>query len=252
MEEQAQHRDTPVTTVMHAGYTFGSEQPFSKPQLDRLVYLLNQPRTRSASVLGGRFNSEGAEVLGLGRVFIKHYARGGLLRFVSSDTFLKFKGASRPEAEYDMLTRVRSLGVNVPKPLAFVTRGSWRYRGWLVTEELQGTRTLVEVGESEDEVLHKAISEVARQLSILIDHRILHIDFHPGNVLVDRNGEIFLVDFDKARVAGLGEYALREWYIRRWRRAVIKHKLPQLLNELIALKLKSIEGELHSPRVDSV
>ena len=41
------------------------------------------------------------------------------------------------------------------------------------------------------------MASVIDQISRLIDHGIWHVDLHPGNVVIDQNDRVFLLDFDK-------------------------------------------------------
>ena len=74
---------------------------------------------------------------------------------------------------------------------------------------------------------------VIEQISKLIEHRILHIDLHPGNVIVDDKGRALIIDFDKGRFFNGSRDKLRNLYLQRWQRAVSKHGLPAMLNEMI-------------------
>jgi predicted unusual protein kinase regulating ubiquinone biosynthesis (AarF/ABC1/UbiB family) len=65
----------------------------------------------------------------------------------------------------------------------------------------------------------------------LAENRILHVDLHPGNILVDTRPQVYIIDFDKAVTTAYHSSKLRQRYIRRWRRAVIKHELPLFLHE---------------------
>jgi 3-deoxy-D-manno-octulosonic acid kinase len=142
-----------------------------------------------------------------------------------------------------MLERVRALGIHAPQPLIFVNKGSFFYRTWLFMEEIAESRNLAEVSGSEkgedSDVLHDAMTKLAEQVLTLVSHKIFHVDLHPGNVLVDTAGQVFIVDFDKAREFEGSSEQLRELYLRRWRRAVIKHKLSPVLTELMSLALRS-------------
>jgi 3-deoxy-D-manno-octulosonic acid kinase len=110
-------------------------------------------------------------------------------------------------------------------------------------EEIVEARNLAEVSRSENaedpEVLHEAMMKLGEQVLALIDHKIFHVDLHPGNVLVQRDGRVSIVDFDKAREFKGSQERLRELYLRRWRRAVIKHKLSPVLTEVMSLTLRS-------------
>ena len=108
-------------------------------------------------------------------------------------------------------------------------------------EELCGTRSLVEIGEQEGYALPRALDGLSEQIRTLIKNRIFHVDLHPGNVLVREDNRVYVVDFDKACHFNGSYQALRELYLRRWRRAVIKHKLPPLLSEMMSLTLRSYD-----------
>lgn len=55
-----------------------------------------------------------------------------------------------------------------------------------------------------------------------------------GNVLVYPEQSVYLIDFDKARHFKGSASDLRKAYICRWRRAVIKHGLPEVLSEYVS------------------
>jgi 3-deoxy-D-manno-octulosonic acid kinase len=207
----------------------------------RMVQLLKGGFTASPNAtgaLGGRGYSRVFEVEGLGRVFIKRYTHGGILRRLTGGQFLCV-GPCRSKSEYLMLETVRHLGVSAPKPLVFVTKGSYLYSTWLVMEEIPNCRTLVEVSRDEVDLVPEVMDQLAQQLRILIKHRIFHVDLHPGNVLVSRDRRVSIVDFDKAYVYPGTASALCDLYLRRWRRAVIKHQLAPVLSEFMSLTLRS-------------
>lgn len=220
-------------------YEFGSRNGVPDEVANRLVGVMrsggdNEPR----GVLGGRSQSIGHDVPGLGRIFLKQYAHGGILRALTGQRFVGF-GVCRSQQEFVMLEFVQSLGINVPKPLLYVKRGAFLYHTWLLMEELKGVRSLVEMSVEDPDSLQLVMKSIGEQLDILIKNRVLHIDLHPGNVLLDMNGVAYIVDFDKACIFEGTAWQLRDLYLRRWRRAVIKHGLPPLLTELMSLSLRS-------------
>ena len=127
------------------------------------------------------------------------------------------------------MDRVRSIGVGVPRPVAYAYKGSLIYQCWLVTEEIQQHRTLAELSIIDSDHAEALLGRVAEEVAGLIRHKIHHVDLHPGNVIVDSRQNIFLIDFDKAHLTKLNQQTLRKKYINRWRRAVIKHRLPDYL-----------------------
>jgi len=77
------------------------------------------------------------------------------------------------------------------------------------------------------------MESVIGQISLLIQNDILHVDLHPGNIVVDGADQIFLVDFDKGQIHPGSKEKLRNRYLTRWQRAVTKHRLPDILTEML-------------------
>jgi 3-deoxy-D-manno-octulosonic acid kinase len=146
-------------------------------------------------------------------------------------------------SEYLMLETVRHLGISAPKPLLYVTKGSYLYSTWLVMEEIPDSRTLVEVSRNEGDMVPGVMDQVAQQVRILVKNRVCHVDLHPGNVLVSKDNRVSIVDFDKAYIFAGSSSALCDFYLRRWRRAVIKHGLSPVLSECMSLTLRSYHDE---------
>jgi 3-deoxy-D-manno-octulosonic acid kinase len=146
--------------------------------------------------------------------------------------YLKW-GKTRCQIEYELLQKVRNLGVSAPEPIAYASQGSLFYKGWLVTREIKQQQTLAELSCADEEHAQVVMKEVIDQVSILINNNIFHLDLHPGNVLVDSGDRVFLLDFDKGCLSRQNKNKLRDHYLRRWRRAVIKHQLPEIISEMI-------------------
>ena len=214
-----------------------SSREYEKAVLGNYEGLSDSVHQESPSTLGGRGIITVASVADFGSVVVKHYSRGGLLRFVAGGTYLK-NGATRGQQEYETLCEVKEMGVNVPDPVAFAFKGKLFYKAWLVTKEIPGRRTLVELSAMDEDLCFDALESLIFQFSLLIKNRIFHVDLHPGNVVVDRNKTVFILDFDKAYKFQGSLNRLRDLYLRRWRRAVIKHKLPDYLSERVCLGLR--------------
>ncbi len=197
-----------------------------------LIRHLNNPRQPAERVLGGRSQLERVDLTGFGPVVVKPYLRGGLIRHVNRRTHIRL-GTSRPRAEFDRLNQVRKIGINAPEPVAFITRGRLFYHGWLVIRFIDGCRSLAEMSRTDPTGARDVLEDLGRQVSILIDHRILHTDLHPGNVLIGPDSEVFLIDFDKTRT-GIGNRSkLCHRYRQRWHRAITKYGLPPWLDAVM-------------------
>jgi 3-deoxy-D-manno-octulosonic acid kinase len=226
-----------VLTKTYDSYHFGSSSDLTVQQLKQLIALFNTPTKTVDSVLGGRSSVTIAQLEGVGSVVVKYYTRGGLLRCMVKRRYLKW-GKTRCQIEYELLQKVRSLGVNAPEPISYASWGGLFYKGWLVTREIKQNQTLAELSCADEEHAHIVMKELIDQLSILIKNNIFHADLHPGNVLVDSGDRVFILDFDKACLSRQNKNKLRNHYLRRWRRAVIKHRLPEMLSEMICTGLQ--------------
>jgi 3-deoxy-D-manno-octulosonic acid kinase len=216
----------PLTAI--DSYHIGSSQHLSDHQLRQLIKIFDKPYRSEDAVLGGRSSVAIQPVAGIGSVVVKYYTRGGFIRHFVKRRYLRW-GKIRSQVEFELLQKVRQLGINVPRPIAYAYQGALFYKAWLVTEEIKQHQTLAQLSLTDPDQAYLLTGKAASQISILIHNEILHVDLHPGNVLVDHNKNIFLIDFDKTRFRRLKKDALRKIYIERWKRAVIKHRLPDRL-----------------------
>lgn len=186
---------------------------------------------------------------GLGPVVIKQYLRGGLMRFVLKNRYLKL-GRTRAQAEFELLQRLRPCGIRTPEPVAYAYRGFPFYAAWLVTRKIENACTLAELSRHDDRRASRLMSKVIEQVGRLIDCGCIHVDLHPGNVLVDSSDNIFIIDFDKGYMSAKNRERIYNIYRNRWRRSIIKHGLPPVLNELLKEGLHR-NGGTFNPRYGS-
>ena len=81
----------------------------------------------------------------------------------------------------------------------------------------------------------KLIAEITRQINLLINSGLHHVDLHPGNILVTDDDQIFIIDFHKARMFKGSKQKLLNKFSARWKRAVKKHHLPEVLNDVFKM-----------------
>ena len=162
--------------------------------------------------------------------------RGGLFGHFIKHIYLDL-GKPRSRIEYEQMERARGLGISVPEPICFALKGKALYTAWLVTRKIENQHSLARLSIMDIESAMGAVKKLALQILILIDNRIYHRDLHPGNVLVDKDHQIHIIDFDKAGYFRGGKKALLKKYIKRWGRAVIKHNLPPAIHDLMCKEL---------------
>jgi 3-deoxy-D-manno-octulosonic acid kinase len=216
--------------------SIGASIMLTDGQLSSLSHLCRQPakRTRqpTKAALGGRTAVYEGRIEGIGPVVVKPYRRGGFVRHLTKRHYLKF-GPTRCQHEFELLQTVRQLGVSTPEPVAFAYCGRLCYLCWLITRGIPQPKSLVRLANTDVASAQRVMPSVIEQISKLIEHRILHIDLHPGNIIVDKDDRVFIIDFDRGRIFNGDRNKLCKLYLQRWQRAVDKHRLPVMLTDMI-------------------
>lgn len=189
---QFQRRRQPEGEVLLAGEAAAAYSP-------AWFDAAEDPTASSTQVSGGR---GGVCVFdtAVGTLLRRQYLRGGLPRHLSRDRYL-WTGAERTRGfrELRVLAMLRQSGLPVPVPIA---ARYWRrgvsYRASLLMRLIPRTRTLTEAladGGDPDDLLRRTAEAIAR----LHHRRVWHADLNASNVLVDAQGQVWLIDFDRAR-----------------------------------------------------
>ncbi|PJG58750.1 3-deoxy-D-manno-octulosonic acid kinase [Aeromonas cavernicola] len=138
---------------------------------------------------------------------LRHYYRGGMVGKVVRDRFW-FEGveSSRAMAEYRLLATLCDLGLPVPRPFAarMVKHGPF-YRADILIERIRGAKDLVALlkqGPLADDIWQQ-IGQTVRQLH---EAGVYHADLNSHNVLLDKAGKIWVIDFDKGAIRAPGEW----------------------------------------------
>ncbi|KJS32111.1 MAG: hypothetical protein VR64_08360 [Desulfatitalea sp. BRH_c12] len=217
-----------ITQYPHRDYRFGTNCQLNPFQKSQLVSVFQTPERAADQVLGGRRSVSRIQLEGIGAVVIKHYRRGGALGRLITKSYLK-TGKTRCQIEFELMVKARDLGVQTPEPITYADRGHIFYHAWLVTREIEHCQSMAQLSRTNPDRTSVAMASLTRQVAILIGHRILHADFHPGNVLIDDQDQVYIIDFDKAGTYSGSKEELKSRYRQRWCRAVQKHSLPPVL-----------------------
>jgi serine/threonine protein kinase len=210
-------------------YRFSSKYTLADTDLVRLIELFQgADRSDPIPALGGRCSVSRMGLQEIGPVVVKHYRRGGVLACFVRRTYLTV-GKTRCQAEFEQLENARQLGISVPEPIAFAVKGFFFYHAWLVAREIEHAKTLAEVSLQSPERAITVMKTIINEVILLIKHGIMHIDLHPGNILIDNNERVFIVDFDKSKNYTGSESELKIAYYKRWNRALKKYELPDFL-----------------------
>lgn len=148
---------------------------------------------------------------------LRGYRRGGLVARLSKDAYL-WQGESRTRSfrEYRLLALMREQGLRVPTPLA---AAYWRhgltYRAAILVERIPEVRPLAHLL---DEPVWEA---VAHAIAAMHRQGIWHADLNAFNILLDAQGQAWLIDFDRGTSGGVSD-AQRKGNLLRLRRSLEK------------------------------
>ena len=157
-----------------------------------------------------------------GAAALRHYRRGGVIGRFNADQYL-WTGArrSRGFAEFRLLSALHDAGLPVPAPIAArYQRNRWRYRADLLTARIVDARTLaqqLEVAAINPE-LAASIGETIARFHVL---GVCHADLNAHNILIDAQGAIWLLDFDRGRLRQPA-LAWQQSNLYRLRRSLLK------------------------------
>lgn len=230
-----------LLTKKNLSYRFGFSGNFDDDQLKEILTHFRTQKTAEASISGGRATVATAVIEGLGPVVIKQYLRGGIMRFILKNRYVKF-GKPRSQVEFEAMLRLRKLGIRAPEPVAYAYRGFPLYFAWLITRQIEQSCTLAELSCHDINRVSNIMDKVIEQIDRLVECRFIHVDLHPGNILVDGDDNIYIIDFDKGHVSSTQKEQLFDVYYQRWRRAIAKHQLPKILDDLLLKGLNNLSG----------
>ena len=157
---------------------------------------------------------------------LKRYHRGGLLgRFIKNSYMFNGLDRTRMWREFRLLNLMRDLGLPVPRAIAVrcIRNSPMCYQGELIAEKIPNARTLAEILLTENlpEKTWESIGLVIRRFH---QHSIEHGDLNACNIMLNKNGQVFLIDFDKSQVHNQRDFSWCNSNLARLRRSLNKWK----------------------------
>lgn len=154
---------------------------------------------------------------------LRHYYRGGFIAKITRDNFF-YSGIKNTRAfkEIGLLHIMRETGLPVPKPIG----GCVRLKGLFYTADL-----LMEKIAAKDLVAKLKIGQLAEKLwtkigkTIAEFHQkgIYHADLNAHNILLDEEGKVWLIDFDRCEQRVVSPL-WQQQNIERLKRSLLKEK----------------------------
>ena len=168
-----------------------------------------------AEPVSGRLRSAGpgntSYVGNVPRQFVlRHFVRGGLVGRVVHDRYL-FLGEdqTRPFMEWRLLAKLASNGLRVPRPVAarYVRSGPF-YRADIITVRIPDVRPLSAV--IAEQVCDAGFwQRVGTAIAEFHQRGVLHADMNAYNLQIDKDGDLWMLDFDRGRIASPGSWQQR-------------------------------------------
>jgi 3-deoxy-D-manno-octulosonic acid kinase len=159
---------------------------------------------------------------------LRHYRRGGLFGRLVQDSYL-YTGLKRTRsfAELALLQELRRAGVRVPRPLAAqVERKGLCYRADILTEYIEGATSLLDLLKQRA-LTDAECASVALEIAKMHKACVNHTDLNIHNILLDKEGLVWLIDFDKCYKSSAKGW--RQANLKRLERSFLKESKKQPL-----------------------
>jgi 3-deoxy-D-manno-octulosonic acid kinase len=129
---------------------------------------------------------------------LRHYRRGGLFgRLVKDHYWFTSWEKTRSYQEFQLLKKLHEAGVNVPKPIAARTiKKTLCYQADLLSEKIPSSQDLVSILQKRP-LLAQQYEMIGKEIRKMHDAQVNHTDLNIHNILIDAEGTIWLIDFDK-------------------------------------------------------
>ncbi len=138
---------------------------------------------------------------------LRHYRRGGFIGKIIRD-FYVFSGAdkTRAFAEWRLLDKLAANNMNVPRPAAarFVQRGTF-YSADIITVRIPDVMPLsqyIAVNDRDEEFWRS----VGASIWVFHEAGVYHADMNAYNIQIDKDGDLWMLDFDKGSVRTPGAW----------------------------------------------
>lgn len=154
----------------------------------------------SESKVKGELQGRGRAVVvqtPVGQAVLRRFRRGGWMAVPLQDRYWRWNAErSRGFREFRLVSQLRKMNLPVPQPLAasFEPEGLF-YRAGLLTCLLPQTRQLAELADTLSFSDWKALAAVLQRF---FHAGLVHPDLNARNLLMDDQGQWFVIDFDRA------------------------------------------------------
>jgi len=160
---------------------------------------------------------------------LRHFYRGGLIGKIINDSYwFTSQKNTRAALEFSLLGYMQKLALPAPKPVAFrVIRHGFFYRADLLSSRIEDAQDLVALL-SKQALSTTMWKKVGLTIKHFHDNNIYHHDLNAHNILIDKNNNVFLIDFDRGEVRKNNQVNWQQANMARLQRSFLKelNKLP--------------------------
>ena len=137
---------------------------------------------------------------------LRHYMRGGFIANFSKDSFFyQGKKSARSLQEFMILEKLQEAGMNVPVPIAARTHrsGLWWAKYDILVSYIENSTDLAKVLKTRP-LTNEEIGKISAIIINLSKNNVYHSDLNIHNLLLDEQGNVWVIDFDKSKIVGNG------------------------------------------------
>ena len=138
---------------------------------------------------------------------LRHYMRGGLVSKFNKDTYV-FSGEDKTRSfmEWRLLDKLAANNMNVPRPAAArYTRTGTFYKADIITVRIPNVVSLAEYITQADRS-DEFWASVGESIWKFHEAGVYHADMNAYNVQIDRDADMWLLDFDKGELKAPGPW----------------------------------------------
>jgi 3-deoxy-D-manno-octulosonic-acid transferase len=143
---------------------------------------------------------------------LRHYYRGGLMGKMNKDKFWPEPAAqSRAMAEFSLLWQMRLWGLPVPRPCAALyQKYGFSYSADILIERIPDTTDLAHLLQQRP-LTDAEWQQLGAVVASFHQYQVYHSDLNCHNILLDNQGQFWLIDFDKCAIRHAADYADQSW-----------------------------------------
>ena len=143
---------------------------------------------------------------------LRHYYRGGLVGKLNKDKFWPEPAAqSRAMAEFSLLWQMRLWGLPVPRPCAALyQQHSFGYSADILIERIPDTTDLAHLLQQRP-LTNAEWQQLGALIASFHQHQVYHSDLNCHNILLDKQGQFWLIDFDKCAIRTAADFPDQSW-----------------------------------------